>query len=265
VSFRRVTSCALAACALTAGIASAQAPPGPGPTPEELFAGNCGVLIPAVRRLQTAGRYLVTLRRRPGLEAAAVTLRVDDRTGHWLYPQTTAAQAIIVIPESVNPPINVIPVSIRDTSGERACEPGARPVPAAIPIMGPDQVPILEPESRTADEPATCETPFASARASSPISGPPNLPPGARVTGSARVRLDVLPDGTVGRVTVLSATNAALGEAVANSMQRMTFQPEIFRCTPLPSHTFITITTRFVPGPSGPPATAPTAAPSEPS
>jgi TonB family protein len=243
VSTRRLAA-ALVLCVSAASPAGAQAPP-PAPviTPEELLAGSCGVLIPSVQPLQDAGRYLLTFRRRTETPRLAVVVRVDDRTGHWLYPPATAPQAIIVVPDTVSPPINVMPASAGGPSGDEvACAPDGRTPPAQAPIPAPD-VPVLTPASRVADAAATCAVPFASSR----MIGTPPRPTFATATrqpGTVKVRIDANPDGTVRDVTVLAAPNAAMGEELATAARTMTFEPEIFRCTPVRSHTFYAVTLR---------------------
>jgi TonB family protein len=244
VRLRRLAA-ALVLCFSAPWPAGAQVPP-PAPqiTPDELLAGSCGVLIGSVQPLQDAGRYLLTFRRRPETPRLAVVVRVDDRTGHWLYPAATAPQAIVVVPDTVSPPINVMPASAGGPSGDQvACMPDGRTPPTQAPIAAPD-VPVLAPVSRATDAAATCDVPFASVHM---IGTPPKLAFAAetRQPGTVKVRIDVNPDGTVRDVTVLAAPNAAMGDELVAALRILTFEPEIFRCTPVPSHVFFAVTLQF--------------------
>jgi TonB family protein len=241
----RALAAALVLCFPAAAPAGAQAPPPASQiTPDELLAGSCGVVIGSVQPLQDAGRYLLTFRRRPETPRLAVVVRVDDRTGHWLYPAATAPQAIIVVPDTASPPINVMPASAGGASGDEvACTPDGRTPPTQAPIAAPD-VPVLTPVSRASDAAATCDVPFASAH----MIGTPPRPTFAAATrepGTVKVRIEVNPDGTVRDVTVLAAPNTAMAGELVAAVRTITFEPEIFRCTPVPSHTFFAVTLQF--------------------
>ncbi|MDQ6942941.1 MAG: energy transducer TonB [Candidatus Eremiobacteraeota bacterium] len=228
--------------------AHAQSPPAP-MTSDQLLSGGCGVGIRAVRALREPGRYLVDMIVPVATAPLAAVLRVDDRNGHWLYPPTGAPQFAITVPESATGPINVFAAFARPATGQDvACRPSVyvpqRPVDDAS--AGQARAQLL-PSSTVPDDPATCSVPFEKGGR---ILQPPNmrLPPEARgIEGIVSAALLVSADGSVASVRVLSSPSAVLGDALAQSMQRLEVKPPIFRCAPVESQIFMSMQIRRAP------------------
>lgn len=238
---RTIASLILAVWPAATGTAYAQTVPPVSPvTPAMLFAGTCGVVLSTVQRVEGGGRYLLTFKRREESPNLPVIVRIDDRAGHWLYPPITAAQAVVTVPASAEGPLNAMVYASHDPSaGDVACGLRGRPITATAPVAVPSGVDEFAPASHAADAPASCVAPFVPAR---PAGSPPRptFPPElARIPWTVVVRVDIAVDGSVSNVTVLDATNPEIAEVFSAAARAATFSPEIFRCEPVTSYSFL--------------------------
>ena len=139
----------------------------------------------------------------------AVTLRLDDRTGHWLY-DVTRSQSDIALPRAVQEPLNLGVASVRVQGVRKACDPSVYVVPSPAEAAATASRPagVVSPSQHVADEPARCTEPFAPARAVS-IAPPPdvdNLRMDQQTkTGTVITRVTLQPNGRVQTAAILSS------------------------------------------------------------
>ena len=238
---RTIASFMLALWPAAAGTAYAQSVPPASPiTPAMLFAGTCGVILSTVQRVEGGGRYLLTFKRREESPNLPVVVRIDDRAGHWLYPPIAAAQAVVSVPASAEGPLNAMVYTAHDPSaGDVGCGLHGRPITATAPVAVPSGVDEFAPASYAADAPATCVAPFVPTRPTGSSPRPTFTPELARIPWTVVARVDIAVDGSVSNVTVLAATNPEIAEVFSAAARTATFSPEIFRCEPVTSYSFL--------------------------
>jgi len=210
----------------------------------DVVADDCAAVVRSVQPLSAAGRYAVEFARADG-SSAPVTLRVDDRIGFWLYPPTDRSRVIIDVPGAPRGPINVTTTTVHDAAGEVACRKtvNVSAGPAKPEVQESMDTIVLTPQSRSEDNPATCDVPFRRPQAPAMRSFP--LPSEVRGTsGTVTLAILVSSDGSIERVRIVESPSAALGGAVAATLQRSTFMPALFRCMPIESPSFFRIQVR---------------------
>ncbi|HEY0393335.1 MAG TPA: hypothetical protein VGD01_02455 [Candidatus Elarobacter sp.] len=200
--------------------------------------------------IDTRGRYLVEFLRREDAPPLPAIVRVDDRTGHWLYPPTVAARVVIVVPPAAGSALNVSVDAVRPAGGpDVPCTPGvATPGPiSGVPV--PADTGEIASVSHLDDAPAICETPFVR---EGHLTMPPPRPVFAdgvrQVAGTVKVRTSITADGHVDNVRVLSAPSPEVGGVVATAARGLTYTPKVFRCRGVPSTSFFSMRFGASPG-----------------
>jgi hypothetical protein len=250
VKIESLPSASLVCSLLLLAPAAAQSGPPDPPSAAELLSGTCGVGVRTVRALDVRGRYLVEFLRRDDGPALPVVLRVDDRTGHWLYPPSSAARVVVIVPPVAGSPLNVSVDAVRPAGGpDVPCAPGvATPEPvSAVPL--PAGAAEIAAVSHVDDAPTTCENPFVR---EGHLTAPPPRPVFAdsvrQVTGTVKIRTSIAADGRVENVTVLSAPSPDVGTVVAMMARGLTYTPKVFRCQAVPSTSFFSVRFGASPG-----------------
>lgn len=179
----------------------------------------------------------VFLRSRWSNQISSLTLRLDDRTGHWLYPGITNTTAVIALPAHTEGPLNLSIASVSLANGdERACPPSVKVLAAGtVSAEQPAATsqPVVSPSTRVSDEPAACDVPFVPARvltARSPVMPP--LAVESRVSGVVTVLVALEADGSVAGATILSSPSTLVNDSALAAARGSTFAPETFRCRP---------------------------------
>ena len=174
-----------------------------------------------------------------------VTFRLDDTSGYWLYPPTSAAVVVLPLPDGAGKPLSVSIARVTTVEGvATVCAPsvdapGAKP-PADAPAPDGPSVDRRVPVAHTAD-PLTCDDPFAAALVVNAVS--PDVPPLAvqeGVSGIVRILIKLDPDGRVTSAVVTKSASSLLSPAALSSARRSQYRPATFRCRPIASeYTFV--------------------------